>query len=192
MDSIHLAMIKNKWLNGIEIYNFVEFYPEVMTWCIDNQLAMTGNSDVHEPFGTGTIARGQDHPPTTLVFAKSRTEKDLKEALFAARTLVWFGDTIAGREDLATEFFLNSLDFGKVHFQDEKYCYREVTNTTDIPYSLMIAVSEKESSTRHLNVPANSAVRMKLPKETRTILVTAGNVILRKGENLKVQVELKN
>jgi 3',5'-nucleoside bisphosphate phosphatase len=192
MDSIHRALIKNKWLHGIEIYNSIEFYPDVINWCIDNNLAMTGNSDIHDPYGPETVAKGQSHPPTTLVFATSRTEKDLKEALFAQRTLVWFGDTIAGKEELAKEFFLNSLEFGKVYYQDEKNCYRLITNHTDIPFNIAVAVSEKETSPRHLNVPANSSVRLRLPKESRnTLWITAKNVIVRKGENLKVQVETK-
>ena len=192
MDSIHHVLIEKGWMHGIEIYNSDEFYPDVMTWCSKYNLAMMGNSDIHEPFTTEGLGKGQTHLPVTLVFAISRSSDALKDALFAGRTLVWFGDTIAGKEELAAEFFLNSLDFGKVYYQDEKNTYRYITNSTDVPYNLSIALSEKDAKPRQLYIPANTSVRLRLPKDNvNSLFVTALNVIIGKGKNLLVEVEMK-
>jgi hypothetical protein len=192
MDPIHHQLIDKGWINGIEIYNYNEFYPDVMTWCIYYKLAMMGNTDIHGPVGTEETGKGQTHPPMTLVFAKTRTEIDLKEALMRGRTLVWFGDTLAGKNELATDFFLNSVEFGQIYYQTDKTNYRYITNKTDIPYNLTITFSDQEKSQIHLSLPANSAVRLKQPREPGNLLwVTVANVLVGKEENLTMKIILK-
>ena len=88
MDPVHRELIKKKWLHGIEIYNYSDFYPDVMNWCLEYNIAMMGNTDIHGPVGTEETGKGQSHLPMTLVFAKTRTESDVKEALFSGKTLV--------------------------------------------------------------------------------------------------------
>ena len=192
MDSIHRVLISKKWLHGIEIYNYTEFYPDVINWCLDYNLAMTGNTDIHGPAGTEETGKGQSHLPMTLVFAKSRIEDDVKDALFAGRTLVWFGDSLAGEKGLAKEFFLSSIEIGKVYYQNDKSSYRNITNRTDIPYSLTITPAGADASTLRLSIPANSSARLRLPKEGANLLqVTVENLLIGKGENLKVEIDGK-
>jgi 3',5'-nucleoside bisphosphate phosphatase len=192
MDSVHIALIKKGWINGIEIYNSTEFYPDVMNWCIDNNLTMTGNTDIHGPAGADESGMGKSHPPVTLVFAKSRSVEDLKNALFAGRTLVWFGDTLAGKKELAGEFFRNSLEFGKIYYQNDKNTYRYITNKTDIPYALSISPSGSAGLPVRITVPANSVARLRLPKESSNLLqVTVENIVVAKDKNLKLEIEVK-
>jgi hypothetical protein len=189
MDSVHHELISKRWLHGIEVYNYTEFYPDVINWCLEYNLAMTGNTDIHGPVGSEETGKEQSHLPMTLVFAKNRTETDVKEALFDGRTLVWFGDTIAGRKDLAKDFFLSSIEFGKVYYHNDKSKYRFVTNKTDIPYSLSISPSGSDVSPIRISIPANSSARLRLPKESNSFLrVTVENVIVGKGENLKLEL----
>ena len=190
MDSIHRALISKKWLHGIEIYNYTEFYPDVINWCLEYNLAMTGNTDIHGPVGTEETGKGLSHLPMTLVFAKSRTEGDVKEALFAGRTLVWFGDSLAGKKDMAKEFFLSSIELSKSYYQNDKSSYRNITNRTDIPYTLVITPSGSDVSPVRIRIPENSSARLRLPKEGANLLqVTVENVFVGKGEYLKVEID---
>ena len=182
-------LISKKWLHGIEVYNYTESYPDVIDWCLEYNLAMTGNTDIHGPVGTEETGRGQSHLPMTLVFAKSRTESGVKEALFAGKTLVWFGDTLAGRKELAKEFFLSSIEIGKVYYQNDKTLYRNITNKTDIPYFLTIIPAGSDNAPVQINVPANSSARLRLPIGSNDkLLVTVENIIVSKGENLKLEI----
>ena len=157
MDPVHTELIRKNWLHGIEVYNYTDFYPDVMNWCLEYDLAMTCNTDIHGPAGMEETGKGESHLPMTLVFAKAKTEIDVKEALFAGRTLVWFGDTLAGRKDLATEFFLSSVEFGTIYYRDDKYFYRNIYNRTDIPYSLSVVPSGSGDSSVRISMPPNSS-----------------------------------
>ena len=192
MDSIHKVLIGKGWMHGIEIYNYNEFYPDVMNWCLDHNLTMMGNSDIHGPLGTEYAGRENAHRPITLVFAKSRSEKDVKEALMSGRTLVWFGDTLAGKNELASLFFLNSIETGKPYFSEGENTYRYITNKTDIPFHISIIRSEPGKAPLRLSLPANSASRLKLSKDFGNLLhATVDNILIGKGEVLKVDLMLE-
>src|SRR5690606_1958132 len=80
MYDIHSRLLKNKWMHGIEFFNHREYYPLVMTFCKQHNLAVMANSDMH-----GVISeeyKGKTNRPMTLVLAKTRTPESLKEAMF--------------------------------------------------------------------------------------------------------------
>ncbi len=120
---IHKNLLEKGWIHGIEFFNDNEYYPLVLTFCKQYNLAVMGNSDNH-----GVISEDYPKPawpnrPMTLVFAKTRTSDALKEALFAGRTLVYFGDKIAGKEEYAKPFFYLCISVGKPYGENEKSIY---------------------------------------------------------------------
>lgn len=188
MDSIHHVLLDKKWIHAMEVYNDRESYPLVIDWCLKYNVTMTGNMDIHGPYESDF--KDKKHPPMTLVFAASKSEKDVKEALMAGRTIVWWDDTIAGQPQLAKEVFLNSLEIGKVYFENDKSSYRFLTNKTDIPYSLIITTSGLIKPIELL-VPANSSARLRLPKEAgKKLDVMVKNCLVGQGERLKVVIDL--
>ncbi len=96
----HTEILENGLLDGIEVVNDREYYPEAHAWALEKGLAILANSDCHDPVNLAWHVSEGDHRPVTLVFAKDRTEAGLREALFARRTAAWSGPTLVGREEL--------------------------------------------------------------------------------------------
>ena len=184
---LHKRLLKNGWINGIEFFNDSESYPSIIDWCKQYNLAVMGNSDVH-----GIISESYPKPqytnrPMTLVFAKERTSASLKEAMFAGRTLVWFGDTLGGKVEYAKPFFYQSISVSKPYYGSSKNNYFEVTNKSDIPYYL---VNGPEGAPASITLAANSITRIVLSKKTAAPLVyDVKNIIT--GEKSVLRVELK-
>jgi hypothetical protein len=185
MYDIHKKMIANGWLNGMEIYNDADFYPLVFTFCEENKLTMTGNSDVHAIISERYPA--PEHRPMTLVFAKERTHDALKEAMFAGRTLVYFGDNIAGREEFAKPFFNQCISIGKVYFQNEKTLFFEITNKSDVPFYLK---NGPKDAPAEIKLAPNSVTRVAVSKKvTSPLIYDVSNVIT--GEKKVLKAEIK-
>lgn len=129
----HTRLFENDLMHGIEVFNHSSYYPEALDWANEKNLAMFCNSDVHGPMEVG-----DGHRPLTLVFAKSRTEGGIKEALFARRTAVYFDNTIMGKPDLLEPLFFASLEYDdaplKMGNGTSKVIY--VKNNSDVDYEL--------------------------------------------------------
>jgi hypothetical protein len=184
---IHKKLIKNGWLHGIELFNDSEYYPLVFTFCKQNNLALMGNSDVH-----GTISEIYSKPedtnrPMTLVFAKARNHDSLKEAMFAGRTMVYFRDILAGKEEYAKPFFYQCISVGKPFYQNDKSLFFEVTNKSDIPFYLVNGVTGAPAS---VTLAANAVTRVVLSKKvTAPLVYDVRNVLT--GEKEVLRIELK-
>jgi len=184
---MHKRLIKNGWLHGIEIYNDADFYPLVFTFCEQNNITMTCNSDVHAVISERFNPSEYTHRPMTLVFAKERSHDSLKEAMMAHRTIAWFNDVIAGREEIVRSFFDQCVTVGKPYFQDNKNVYLEITNNSDIPFQLINGVAGAPSD---LALAANSVTQVVVSRKvTSPIIYDVKNVIT--GEKKILRVELK-
>lgn len=108
LTDMHRYLIKEKLLDGIEVVNEESYSDEALQIALDHDLTIMGTSDIH-----GLIDWQYDvpegHRPITLTFAKERTEAGLKEALFAKRTVVWFNNTLIGREEFLVPLINSSL-----------------------------------------------------------------------------------
>jgi histidinol phosphatase-like PHP family hydrolase len=163
LDSIHTVLLDKKWMNGIEIANDVESYQGVLPLCLENHLAVMANSDIHAPFDPGYYPGANPHRPVTLVFAKGRSLTELREALFAGRTLAWFGDSLAGNREYAAPFVLSCLEIGKIYYKNDKYNWREITNRSDIPFELTVKNGDATGAAKKISLPPNSKVRLRMP-----------------------------
>ena len=185
--SIHNRLLKNGWIHGIEFFNSSDYYPHILEWCKEYGLAVMGNSDTH-----GIISESYKEPdygnrPMTLVFAKERTSESLKEAMFADRTLVWFRDMIAGREELARLFFNQSISVSKPYYDNGKNIYLEISNSTDVPFYL---VNGPKGAPAAINIQANGITRLVLSKTFKSPLVYDVRNILT-GTDQVLKAELK-
>jgi hypothetical protein len=187
MYDIHKQLIKKGWLNGIEFFNDSEYYPLVFEFSNQYKLTMMGNSDVHGIISEIYSKPGYTNRPMTLVFAKKRTSASLKEALFAGRTLVYFKDIIAGREEFAKQFFYQCISVGKPYYQNDKTVFFEVTNKSDIPFYLENSTADAPP---FITLSANSVTRIEVGKKAASPLVYNVKNILT-GEKGVLKVELK-
>jgi hypothetical protein len=132
MYDIHRQLIKEKLIHGVELFNAKEWYPRVLSWGKETGLTLMGNSDMHHTirnnYGGEKMAR-----PMTLVFAKEKSEKGIKEALFEGRTLVLFFKILAGKEDLLKSFVDECID---VKVIDKKKSLIEATNNSDVEFTI--------------------------------------------------------
>jgi len=132
---VHTTMYEKKWLHGMEVCNGSSYYPSAHKWCLDKNLTMLGNSDIHAP-DLRLKSAPNDHRTMTLVFVKTRTLQGLKEALQAGRTAVWFERQIIGRAEYLEPLFHASVVISPCHhrYRDNVYC--TITNQSDITLEL--------------------------------------------------------
>lgn len=186
MYEIHHRLIKNGWLHGIEFFNDSEYYPLVMTFCKQFNLAVIANSDVH-----GVVSERYRMPeyanrPMTLVFAKVRTHEALKEAMFAGRTLAYFRDMIGGKEEYAKPFFYQCISVAKPFYQNDRNLFLEITNKSDIPFYL---INGKEDAPPSITLAANSVTRVVVSRKISPPLAyDVKNIITGESEVLKVEL----
>lgn len=133
----HTRLLESDLMHGIEVFNFDEHYPEAIDWARKKQLTVFANTDIHAPIGM-TYDIGNNHRPMTLVFARSRTEGGIREALFSRRTVAWFNNTLVGRANLLEPLFFASLKIinmpGRLRMGETKKI--QIKNNSDVPYEL--------------------------------------------------------
>ena len=188
MYEIHSRLIKNGWLQGIEFFNDSEYYPLVMTFARQFNLAVEANSDNHGVISEDYPASTNINRPMTLIFAKEKTSEAIKEALFARRTLAYFHNTIAGMDEYARPFFWQCISVGKPYYQNDKSIFFEVTNTSDIPFYLVNGSAPAPSS---IYLAPDAVTRVVISKKVKAPLVyNVRNVITGENEVLKVELKL--
>lgn len=148
---------------------------------------MMGNSDSHDLISESYPKPEYINRPMTLVFSKERSASSLKEALFAGRTLVWFRDVLAGKEELARPFFNQCISVGKPYFEDKENIYFEVINKSDIPFYL---INGAKGAPGEIALAANSATRIVLGKKARSpLLYDVKNILIGENEVLKAEIK---
>ena len=187
MYDVHREMIAKGWLHGIEYYNDVEYYPLVMDMCRDNNLALMGNSDIHGNISEEFPSPGYSHRPMTLVFAKERTHESLKEAMFARRTAVWYGDNIAAFEEIAAPLFKSVISAGIPFKDDGKSIWFELSNSSDITMTLS---GGPEGAPATLTVPAQGMVVVRADRKylSQPITYSVDNFITGSDSVLKAEI----
>lgn len=174
----HTDLLKNGILMGIEVVNAKSYNQEAHRWCIDKNLTLIANSDIHEPIGM-EYDLAKEHRPTTLVFAKERSETGIKEALQNQRTALWFEDNIIGSEALLSPLFKECVKVEKVEYL-EKLAVVTLRNTSDLSFFL-----ENQSEYSFFN-KANFIVIK--GKEELHLMVKTGEVL----EKFQLLFEVKN
>jgi hypothetical protein len=134
----HTEILESGKLHGIEVVNEKEYYPEAHQWCLDKDLTMLSNSDIHNPIQMDYDFPAGEHRPITLVFAKERSIEAIKEALFARRTVVYSNNFLYGKKEYLEPLFYNSIFIKnpKVILTEDKPVYIQITNYSDMDYHL--------------------------------------------------------
>jgi len=178
---MHQELFDKGLINGIEVFNEKEFYPVVLDWCLNRNLAVISNSDIH-----GITASFYDldkgHRPMTLVFARDRSLESIKEALFADRTLAYFDNKLAGKEEFLKAFFEASVVIKSTGVTDrKKHELFEIRNNSVIPFDVETKKGEK------LTIPAEASLIIPLNRDEYKEL-TVRNLFTGSKSNLKINL----
>ncbi|MCU0378557.1 MAG: hypothetical protein MUC78_09890 [Bacteroidales bacterium] len=184
---VHLELIKKGWLHGIEYFNEYEHYPLVMDMCRDHKLAVMGNSDVHGIISEAYKTPDYTHRPVTLVFAKERSYEALREAVFAGRTAVWYGDSLAGFEEYTEPLFRAAVSVTAPFKKDDKFLWFELVNHSDLPMEL---AGGPAGAPANIRLPARSAVIVKADIKflAEPVTYNVSNIITGSSSTLKVEI----
>lgn len=172
---VHTTLYENKWLHGIEVANGDSYYPEALQWCLEKNLTMMGNSDIHQPSMLQETS-ADNHRTMTLVFVEKATLPDLKDALVKGRTTVWYKNQLIGREKYLAAIFNESVKIEKPHMKRAESIWVKITNSADIDIDLERMGNQG---------PAD----LKLPANTTTIVRTK---IEEAASQAKLSYQVKN
>jgi len=183
---IHSTMFDNKWLHGMEVCNGDTYYPQAHRWCLEKNLTMIGNSDIHAPDLRRESAI-DDHRTMTLLFVKDRTLDGVKEALQQGRTAVWYKDQIIGREDWVKPLFDASVSVAAPHVRGKNYLLLEIRNSSHVDVQLQRTGPVGPAT---LTLPADSTSLVKVdaaqPRESVDLKYQVTNFLVAPKTGLEV------
>ncbi len=114
LSEMHLDLLAEGLINGIEIFNESTYSDEALKIAHEHNLTLLGTSDIHGLIDWQFNVPQGGHRPVTLVFAKEKSEKSLKEALEQHRTAVWFDNTLVGNAEFLVPLVESSLEVSRL------------------------------------------------------------------------------
>jgi hypothetical protein len=139
---LHEQLRQQGLIGGIEVVNENVYYPYAHRWCLEKKLALIGTSDTHYPLALLYETSGVPYRPMTLVFAKTRDEAGILEALRARRTAILYKNTFIGHEAHLRPQADSSLRAQPRFFIDLASDYWEgyylIENRSDIPFTIRV------------------------------------------------------
>lgn len=152
------AAYREKLIDGFEIINATETYPDTLAWAEEKKLALFANSDVH---ATLDPQEARNRRPITLVFVRTADLAGLREALDARRTAAWLRDDVWGAEE-----FLRPLWQGAIKIEPARFAFTpqlrrlgiRIQNTSAIPFRVKVKSAPAWLSLSVGEVPAQRIV----------------------------------
>lgn len=164
LDPMHRQLIEEGLLHGIEVVNDVTYSDEALQIALDHNLTIMGTSDIHGLIDWQYEVPQGGHRPVTLVFAREKTIESAKEALLDRRTVVWFDNTLIGREQPLLPLIQACLSVKSAKYQEEKTVLEvAIENHSDAEFLL----DNQSDYTFHAHA---DVVRIK-PNGTTTLLI---------------------
>ncbi|MBL7111807.1 MAG: histidinol-phosphatase [Bacteroidales bacterium] len=142
----HSRLYDEGHMHGMEIVNERSYYPLAHQWCLEKNITMLGNSDIHNPTGMDIDFAEGAHRAITLVFAEKFTEESVKEALVKGRTAVYYKDMLMGKQEFLKPIFEKSVNIANrsVELGPGETFNLQVTNNSEVPFILEAAEGEKD------------------------------------------------
>ena len=122
-------------LDGVEVINSAEFYPNSITRAEKYNLFLSSNSDIHYPSSSVYSNYGEQRN-MTIIFAKDKSLASLREALEAHRTISYSYGTVVGSEELLRKLFLASVSVRKTVVDYKGRTHYILTNNSSISWLL--------------------------------------------------------
>ena len=152
-------------LDGIEIMNGTEFYPQAIERAQKYNLFVSSNTDAHNP----TAERYEKYGALrnmTIIYAKDQSLQSLREAIEARRTLAYSFGTLAGDEELLRKFFEASVTARKTYVSGSGTAEVIITNNSSVSW-LLAREDEKM-----VELEGNSSITLRFsPSKSNVITV---------------------
>ncbi len=131
--------LKKGWLHGIEVVNGNTYDPIAHQWCIEKNLTLLGNSDIHNPIGMDYELQNRKHRPMTLVLAENSSIESIKAALFARRTVIYLENNLIGDAKYLKPIFDNSIQikYPEIEIKGKNRNVIQIQNNSDLDYELV-------------------------------------------------------
>jgi len=178
---IHEELNQKGLISGIEVVNGDRYDSLVFKWCLDKNLTVMSNSDIHAPM---VLFPGQ-YRAMTLVLAKERSEKGIQEALVNHRTIACMEGQLFGKEEWVKPVVENSL-IVKARQINDKSAILEIENTSGIPYKMVL--KDASGIKFRLNSPLDDFTLD--ASSQNTITITSSNFV--KGTEYSVKLNVLN
>ena len=194
LDDFHRYLIDKNLLHGIEVVNELYYSEEALDIALKNNLTIMGTSDIHGlidwlfkvPDDNDSENKNlPGHRPITMVFAKSKDKKSIKDALFEGRTAVFYNEMLIGKEENLKPLIekclvinnVNNLNLGYSEDGESSIKKIEIENISDAPFFL--------KNLSDFTFETNSDIISIYPNSKHTIAVrTRGNSL----DELKFEV----
>jgi hypothetical protein len=189
---VHTKMLENGWLHGVEVVNGGSYYPHAHRWCLEKGLTMMGASDIHDP-APRRRSSPENHRAMTLVFAKDRSLKALKEALFEGRTAVWHKDQLIGSRKYLEAIFKEGVKIGVPHYRDEEEEAVWVKARNHLPIDVRLERTG-DSGPRRITLAANATTMLQMDidagQEQAELKYVATNFLIGPEEGLPLSLKV--
>ena len=137
LDQLHLELIQDGLLEGIEVVNDTTYSNEAFQLALDHNLTILGTSDIHDLIDWQYRIPSGGHRPVTLVFATEKTPAALKRALRGGKTVVWFNKRLLGKRKHLLPLINASLSIRSASYiQNSTVVHVVLANNSDAPYIL--------------------------------------------------------
>ena len=125
-------------IHGIEVVNGNGYSEEAFEIALRNDLVIIGTSDVHNLIDWDYQPHTGGHRPVTLVLSDSKKGEDVREALFAKRTVAWFKNLLIGRAPEVLPLIRSSLSLLSEGYREDTTLARVViSNRSDATFELL-------------------------------------------------------
>ena len=151
-------------VDGVEVMNGDEFYPLIIDRVRERGLFIAANSDIHSSTANDYRLTGNLRP-MTLILAKDKSLKSLREALEAKRTIALGYNTLCGEEKLLKDFFVASVKLTEI--SEDSWM---LTNMTSVPYVL------KKGNGNNFRLDPFSSIKVSAPKKGNSVAFTVLNM----------------
>ena len=137
LDPMHITLIKDGLLEGIEIVNDTTFSNHAFQIALDYNLTILGTSDIHDIIDWQYRIPNGGHRPVTLVFAREKTQASLKRALRKGSTVVWFDKKLIGKPNFLIPLINSSLSVKSAKYiNNTTVAHVVLNNNSDAPFTL--------------------------------------------------------
>jgi len=166
---VHKELFDKGYIHGIEVVNKFKYSDESLQVALDYNLTIVGNSDIHGLVDWEYEVPAGGHRPVTLVFAKDKTKKAIKKALFNRQTVVWNNNTLIGREKWLLPLIDASLEVVSLEYKTDVSEYkRDLAYVTIKNHSDVRFVLKNKSKFNFfmdsdlIEIPANGSIELEV------------------------------
>jgi predicted metal-dependent phosphoesterase TrpH len=187
-------LLEEGQVHGIEVINGFSFHRKALDWALDKGLTVMGSSDIHNLIAHEYDMQKGASRSMTLVFAKERSLKGLREGLEAGRTVAWSTKLLAGNEEWIRKLYDASVTVNPSHSIDRRgKAVVEVINNSDFHFELQRVDPELTAwpDTITLNPQTSRMIKVDPDEGVTSARYAITNAFIRSDQNLVVEIELK-